>query len=356
MMSEFLDFRMQAMVRVDLGTSSLFHHPQATEATVSAFSATKYGLKKMVKQFDSDLDVSLTALKDSHPGLYCFHQFKSGEWSSHCLDFYLMCRARLPKSLRFALGTFVEQIFSPFGQQPVISALSCMKLYDPANSDELLLIMAAAFSSILAGRRHESFALFRRHSKGGFLTFESFLAILEEFNLVQKRSDLIRNICAPFSKEDGLKLTFDEFEVCALYCGLFADLNATVKYDPFASLTDPVFDQLKGLMTTPDRIPAFSTISTMLGQWFKEVKFSESDTMEVQKLLLRALQITWKNKPVAGPQQFVGVNPAPGQLISAKVRLTSGLSGMEARVLSQLLPAVQRRVPLIPLTRPHPPQ
>jgi hypothetical protein len=339
MMAEFCDYRMQGMQRVELAGSALFQNPHATAVSMKGFEQLKFGMKKLAKQFEADFETSLAALRDAHPSIFCMHQFVTGAWGQHALDFYLMCREKAPRVPRFDMNAYAEQIFAPFGHSPIMSALSCVNLYHPENTDELLCVMTATFVALLAGRRHESLALFRRHARDGMLGIDSFMSVITTANLSARNGDNARLIAGMFSKEGEIKFTFDEFEVCALYCGFFADAEFHVKYDPFASLTDPVFAPIKAQLARPDRMPAIAELSGLLAGAIRNVAMPDTELNEVQRLLLRTTQIVWRNKPVIAPGvERVELRPtAPGPLAPRRIRLRSDLAA-EIRTLSQLLP------------------
>jgi hypothetical protein len=315
----FYDHRVQTMVTFDLGSSAIWHSPLSVENSIESYAHTKFGVKKMIKQFYLDFDSTILAMKDSNPAIFSMYQFKTGNWSSHCLDFYLMCRSKFPTAPRFDHSRFVEHIFSPFGRIPVESALGVVKLYNPAGREELLCCLATIFNSLVIGKRHESLAMFRSHCIGTTVPLQNFLSLCSSMSVI-KDSKLAEQITRVFRKNEIVNLSLDEFEICTLYCGFFANPTLILQSDPFALLTDPIFDPIKAACGIGRPAPAIKELTHLIARMLSDTDLPEADSREVLPLLLRTAQISVRNKP-RGFGATIAPPSRPGEPLPAPRRL-----------------------------------
>jgi hypothetical protein len=248
---------------------------------MASFEQLRYGVRKMIRQFDADLDSTIISMRDTDSAVFCLSQFKSGEWSSHCLDFFLMCRTTLT-SIADA-----ERIFAQFGQAPADAARSAMAIYDPRTREDVLCCMAMVFTSFLQGRRHESLALFRKWAEGN-MTVDQFVQICQT-----RSPDTARKTCDLFAVAGTL--TFDQFEVCALYCGMFGEHTLIVGKDPFPLLGHPAFDSVRAVGGRG--IEAVREMVGLLGRWIGDIELGEADAGDMLGMLLRVGQVALRNQP-----------------------------------------------------------
>jgi hypothetical protein len=294
---EFYESRKKQMGICNLGNTSVWHCSQTTADSFAAYALSKVGIKKMIKQFEADVNASLLALKDTDPIIYMFYQFKSNEWSSYSLDFYLMCRSKLPKNGRMNNVRFLESIFSSIGKVPLNAASNAMKLYGPRGVDSLLCCMVSVVNALLAGRRDESLAIFKNRSRGGVLTFDTFTSLL---NSLTKTCSVEggKRICQLFSKNGDDYLTLDEFEVCSLYCGFFGEPSVSEAANPFMVLAAPAFEAARTAMNSGDQCCAILELLDLEAQWVDEWKIPESELYEVLKMCLKGAHVLWRNRPM----------------------------------------------------------
>lgn len=186
---------------------------------------------------------------------------------------------------------FVESVFAPFGRSPLNVALSGLQLYNPTTRDELLCSMAASFNSILAGRRTESMGIFRATAVDGRMTLPSFLSVLERYRALANKQ-VATDLCELFSKDAVVKLSFAEFEVCALYSGIFREATVALKSDPIAFLTGSEFSRVK------DDFASGAALSTCIQntlratlEVMKHVTIPDSDANEMSAMCVYAAQI-----------------------------------------------------------------
>jgi hypothetical protein len=328
------------MMKLDVGGSVLWHCPLSMTASLDSFGQIKYGVKKATKQFDIDLETTITRMQDTDPAVFSLARFKTGEWSSHCLDFYLMCRFELGRTPVFDRTRLVEKVFAPFGFTPLSSALGAVKLYDPSGKDELLCCAATIFNSLVIGKRHESMAMFRNNSQDGNMSIASFIKLCSSFGAL-RNPILAEQVCGMLANGESDSLTFDRFEICALYCGFFADPILTLQSDPFLFLTGPLFDPIKAAYASRSFLSAVKDLSQILPKLFDNPDLTESNIREILHLQLRTAQIAYRSRK----RGFVTVSQptGPGEALPAprRLRLRSELAAC-FRTKSEFIEALSR--------------
>ena len=335
---ELYDFRLQTVSKTKVGTTSLFYNPSNMASCFVNFLRTKYGVKAKMSKFTNDFEATLFQYKNHDPAIFALYMFKSGHWSSYCFDFYLMCRSILPRSSNFNYNRFAELVFSTFGDMPTFSVLSALQLYRPKNKDELLNVLASTFSSVLASRRNESLSLFnsnstifRSNQENGnndtnnngiqLVTLQSFIRLASSinpigsietyrkiahsiisYNLNDESQNKIKGKSKNKNKDKPLEiqtqqgLTFDQFEVALLYCSLFSQQNIALNVDPFATLPEIVFGEIKNAISDGENRKALTQLSRLIVTMIREMPPSDLSAIDIIKHELRVSQIIMRKE------------------------------------------------------------
>lgn len=293
MMNEFYEYRNANMIKIDIGYYKIYHHPQSIQDNFNSFASMKYGVKKAVKQLNNEIESSILRSKEEDPEIFGFYMFKSGAWSQFCFDFYLMCRANLKKERQI---DFIERMFFPFGTNPIASALSAQKIYKPKNNKELLIFMATCFTAVLAGHRHESMSLFKTYIRDGYFTTDCFMNVLSKVGYTGS-IDSARQICQCFVHGKKKSLDFEDFEVCALYCGFFSQPSIGFYETPFIGIKLSNINQIEEAFEQGKDNETLSLLSNEVPRMITNSKLSDYEIKFVLNMMIQTARITSKTLP-----------------------------------------------------------
>jgi hypothetical protein len=114
-------------------TSSVHNlHNDGREQSIAWISAfLPFGIARRIqaiKQFDMDVETTIASMKDSDPAIISLAGFKTGEWTYHYVDFYLMCRFEFGRTPEVDKTRICERIFRPFGLTPLSSARNAIRV------------------------------------------------------------------------------------------------------------------------------------------------------------------------------------------------------------------------------------